>query len=49
MQAVKDIRNALRQFDQLVEKNKERNIKIDKDIDIDALMNEMNNAMLTPI
>jgi hypothetical protein len=35
----------LAQFDRLVEKAKKRDITIDKNIDIDALMNEMNNGL----
>ena len=35
----------LAQFDRLVEKAKKRNITIDKSIDIDAIMNEMNNGL----
>lgn len=35
----------LKQFDQLVKNAKKRNIKIDKTINIDALMNEMNNGL----
>jgi hypothetical protein len=33
------------QFDQLVENAKTRNFKIDKNIDVDDLMNEMNNGL----
>lgn len=35
----------LMKFDQLVENAKKRNFKIDKAIDVDALMNEMNNGL----
>ena len=35
----------LKQFDQLVDNAKKRNLKIDKDINIDDLMNEMNNGL----
>ena len=35
----------LMQFDQLVENAKTRNFKIDKNIDVDDLMNEMNNGL----
>ena len=35
----------LMQFDQLVENAGKRNIKIDKSINIDDLMNEMNNGL----
>lgn len=35
----------LMQFDRLVENARKRNIRIDKDIDIDAVMNEMNNGL----
>lgn len=35
----------LMKFDQLVENAKRRNFKIDKNIDIDDLMNEMNNGL----
>ncbi len=35
----------LMKFDQLVENAKRRNFKIDKNIDIDNLMNEMNNGL----
>ena len=37
--------NKLKQFDQLIKNIKKRNIKIDKDINIDELMNEMNNGL----
>lgn len=37
--------NKLKQFDRLIENIKKRNIKIDKDINIDELMNEMNNGL----
>ena len=39
----------LKQFDQLVENAKKRNLRIDKDINIDNLMNEMNNGLLRQI
>ena len=35
----------LSKFDRLVENAKKRNIRIDKSIDIDAIMNEMNNDL----
>ena len=35
----------LAQFDQLLENAKKRNLKIDKSVNIDALMNEMNNGL----
>lgn len=35
----------LEQFDQVVKNAKERNITIDKNIDIDELMAEMNNGL----
>ncbi|MFC2145863.1 hypothetical protein ACFLRT_00715 [Acidobacteriota bacterium] len=35
----------LAQFDRLVENAKKRNFRIDKSIDIDAIMNEMNNGL----
>jgi hypothetical protein len=35
----------LAKFDHLVEEAKKRNITIDKHIDIDAIMNEMNNGL----
>jgi hypothetical protein len=35
----------LKQFDQLVENAKKRNFKIDKNINIDDMMNEMNNGL----
>ncbi|UCH93093.1 MAG: hypothetical protein JSV88_22790 [Candidatus Aminicenantes bacterium] len=35
----------LKQFDQLVENAKKRNLKIDKNINIDDIMNEMNNGL----
>ncbi len=35
----------LMRFDRLVENARKRNIRIDKDVDIDAVMNEMNNGL----
>lgn len=35
----------LMQFDRLVKNAKKRNFKIDKTIDVDELMNEMNNGL----
>ena len=37
--------NKLKQFDRMIENVKKRNITIDKDINIDELMNEMNNGL----